>query len=338
MPVDYTTNWPVIGHEWAVAHLARSLTQDRIRHAYLISGPAGVGKTTFAKAFAMTVNCLDEEVRPCGVCRACTLTAKDSYADVRTIQAEGSTLKIEQVRDMQWMLSLRPVEARYRVIILRRFNEASPQAMDALLKTLEEPAPYVILILTADTTDTLLATIRSRCQLVSLRPLPTATVKHALEEKYHIESERAALLAQLAVGRMGWAIRATTDETLLTERAELLDLLELALGESRIGRFGLAESLSKDKDKLRSALDLWQSYWRDVLLTIHSTTTPITNRDRRHAIQQIAVGVTVEDVQRVINAIKRTAQYVEENANTRLTLEVLMLDLPRLKLLAAPPG
>ncbi len=336
--IEYSSLWPVIGHQWAVNQLASSLNHDRVRHAYLITGPAGIGKTTFARAFAQTVNCLDEQSRPCGVCRSCMLIDHDNYADVRVIQSAGSTLKIDQVRDMQRMLSLRPVEARYRVVILRRFNEASPQAMDALLKTLEEPAPYVLLILTADTTDTLLATIRSRCQLVSLRPLPTATVKHALEEKYHIESERAALLAQLAVGRMGWAIRATTDETLLTERADLLDLLELALGESRIGRFGLAENLSKDKDRLGRALDLWQSYWRDVLLTIHSTTTPITNRDRRHAIQQIAVGVTVEDVQRVINAIKRTAQYVEENANTRLTLEVLMLDLPRLKLLAAPPS
>ena len=113
--------------------------------------------------------------------------------------------------------------------------------------------------------------------------------------------------------------------------------MDHALGESRIGRFGLAESLSKDKDTLRTALDLWQSYWRDVLLTIHSTTTPITNRDHRHAIQQIAVGVTVDDVQRVLSAIKRTALYIDENVNVRLTLEVLMLDLPRIKLVAAPP-
>lgn len=334
----YTTNWSVFGHSWAVEHLTRSLEHNRARHAYLISGPEGIGKTTFARAFAQAVNCLDEHERPCGVCRACTLIARDGYADVSIIQSEGSTLKIEQVRDMQRMLSLRPVEARYRVVILRRFNEASPQAMDSLLKTLEEPAPYVILLLTADTADTLLATIRSRCQPIHLRPLATSLVRRALEQYFNVESEQAALLAQLSGGRMGWAVRAATDESLLAQRTEMLNLLEDALSQSRAGRFALADALSKEKTGLQSALELWQSYWRDVLLLIHSTTTPITNRDRRHTLQQLAVELKVDDVQKALNAIRRTSRYIDQNVNARLALEVMMLDLPRTRLISAPPG
>ncbi|MEP7284486.1 MAG: DNA polymerase III subunit delta' [Chloroflexota bacterium] len=333
----YTTQWPVIGHSWAVAQLARSLNHDRVRHAYLITGPQGVGKTTFAKAFAQAVNCLADHSRPCGVCRACTLIADNHYADVRIMQAEGTTLKIDQVRDMQHELSLRPVEARYRVVILRRFHEATLPAMDALLKTLEEPAPYVILLLTTDTADNLLPTIKSRCQPINLRTLPAPTIRRALEEHYQLDTERATLLAQLSGGRMGWAIRATADESLLEERSQLLNILEEALTQSRIGRFALAESLSKDKPTLFRALELWQTYWRDVLLLSHSTATPIANRDRRHTLQQIAVGVKTEDVQCVFAAIQRTTQYVDQNVNPRLALEVLMLDLPRVKLFAAPP-
>jgi DNA polymerase-3 subunit delta' len=335
---SYNINWPIVGHTWAVEHLSRSLAHERIRHAYLISGPEGIGKTTFARAFAQAVNCLDEHERPCGVCRACTLIARDGYADVSIIQSEGTTLKIEQIRDMQRMLSLRPVEARYRIVILRRFNEASAQAMDSLLKTLEEPSPYVILLLTADTADTLLATIRSRCQPIHLRPLPATLVRRALEAQFNVESEQAALLAQLSGGRMGWAVRAAADESLLAQRTEMLDMLEEALGQSRVGRFALADALSKEKAGLQAGLELWQSYWRDVLLLIHSTTTPITNRDRRHALQQLAVELKVDDVQKALTAIRRTTRYIDQNVNARLALEVMMLDLPRTRLISAPPG
>jgi DNA polymerase III subunit delta' len=336
--VRYAESWPVVGHSWAIEHLTRSLNHDRVRHAYLITGPAGIGKTTLARALAQAVNCLGEETRPCGVCRACTLIARDVYADVSIVQAEGGTLKIEQVREMQRTLSLRPVEGRYRVVILRRFDEASPQAMDALLKTLEEPPSYVLLLLTATTGDSLLPTIRSRCQPIHLRPLSAALVRQALEAHWQVEPERAALLAQLSGGRIGWAARAAEDKSILAERAEFLDMLEKAIGHSRVGRFALAETLSKEKEALASVLELWQSYWRDVLLLIHSTVTPITNRDRRHALEQLAVSVSVEEVQQAMAAIQRTTRYLAQNANVRLALDVLMLDLPRLQLVAAPPG
>jgi DNA polymerase III subunit delta' len=124
----------------------------------------------------------------------------------------------------------------------------------------------------------------------------------------------------------------------MTQRETWLKQLEDALGMSRVGRFALAESLSRDKAALAFMFDLWLSYWRDVLLLAHTTLTPITNRDHDHALRQIATSVRVDDILKAINAIQRTAKYLEANVNTRLALEVLLLDLPRLRLMIAPPG
>ncbi|PJF36239.1 MAG: hypothetical protein CUN49_06495 [Candidatus Thermofonsia Clade 1 bacterium] len=333
----FRPEWPIIGHEWAVRHITRSLNAERLRHAYLISGVPRIGKTTFARAFAQAVNCLSDVARPCGLCRACQMTAQGTYADFSLIEAQENALRIEQIRELTRAVALRPVEGRYRVLILRRFHEASPQAMDALLKTLEEPPPHVLLLLTADTTESLLATIKSRCQLLNLRPLPVATVRDALIDQHKVEPERAALIAQLSSGRMGWALDVLKDDSLLKQRAEWLDLLERALGESRTLRFERARHLSENRAALPTLLALWQSYWRDALLLAHHTAAAsITNRDRRHALEQIARSVKAEEIYQTLLAVRRTLRYLQANVNTRLALDALMLELPRLRLLAAP--
>lgn len=336
--MHYSSLWPVVGHDWAVEHLTRGLNAGRLRHAYLITGAAGIGKTTFAWALAQAVSCLADEGRPCGVCRACTLIRHNTYADVNIIDSDSSHLKIEQIREMQHLLALRPVEGFYRVVILRRFHDATPQAMDSLLKTLEEPPSYVLLLLTADTSESLLPTIRSRCQPIRLRPLPTPVVRHALEEHFGADPERAALLAQLSSGRMGWAVRALNDESMLEQRNEWIEKLEGALGMTRAGRFALAESLSRDKSALEPLLNLWQSYWRDALLLGYSATTPITNRDRQNGLAQIARSISVDEAHRALVAIRRTQRYLKQNVNPRLALDVLMLDLPHVRVYPAPPG
>ena len=121
-PFDYQgsklseTIWPVIGHTWAVEHLDRAIRHGRTRHAYLITGPSRIGKTTLARAFAAAVNCKEPNA-PCGTCRPCKLILKNGHPDVTVVEAEGSTLKIDQVRALQQTLALRPLEARYRVAI-----------------------------------------------------------------------------------------------------------------------------------------------------------------------------------------------------------------------------
>ena len=181
-------NWNLIGHEWAVTLLQEHVANHQVRHAYLITGPQGVGRRTLALRLVQALNCPTPQAPgvPCLQCRTCRQIEAMQHADLLVIQAEqvGGTLKVDQVRELQHSLSLAPYESRYKAALLLRFEEANPSAANALLKTLEEPAAQAILILTADSTSSLLPTIVSRCEVVRLAPLPLSLVEQGLQERW----------------------------------------------------------------------------------------------------------------------------------------------------------
>jgi DNA polymerase-3 subunit delta' len=291
-----------------------------------------VGKTTLAQALAAALLCQNEAATPCGDCRACRLVTSGNHPDLHIVESEriGGSLKIEQVRDLQRPLSLTPVEGRRRVAILCRFEEATISAANALLKTLEEPPAYVVLVVLATDADRLLPTIVSRCQQVALRPLPVATVEQALIKRWGAEAERAKLLAHLSGGRLGWAVRALKDGTTLQHRAQRLGDLDSLLSASTPERFRYAERLARDRAATQEVLDLWMGWWRDVLLLAAGANAPLTNIDRHSVLHNHARHFGIEQSTAMIKALRSAVDRLKRNANSRLTIEVLMLDLPRL--------
>jgi len=281
--------------------------------------------------FAQALNCQTptEAGVPCGECRDCKQIAAMQHPDLTLIQAEaeGGVMKVDQIREARRTLTLKPYAANYRVALFLRFHVANDSASNALLKTLEEAPSYAVLILTADNPEQLLPTIVSRCEVLRLRPLKVEEVQTAFEEK-GFETNQSKLIAHISGGRFGYARRLLESESLLMEREERLNDLQSLMSASRVEKFTYADKLSKDKDSMRRVILIWLSYWRDVMLRTAQAETPLVNIDRNMEIEDIAHRMDLSSARLVVNGLENTLEKIEENVNSRLLAEVLLLDLP----------
>ena len=334
--------WATIGYDQTQKFLARGLDAGHVAHAYLITGPAHVGKTTLALDLARALNCLQPEP-PCGECLSCLKIAHGTHPDVRVVEpgqvkdgegtasegaGGGDIITIGQIRALQHESSLSPFEGRRRVYILSDFEKASTEAANCLLKTLEEPPASVILVLTAQAMGSLLPTIVSRCQVLRLHRLPVAKVREALVKRWKVEPERAGMLANLSMGRLGWAVQASQDERLFAQRRADLDELLSALGEDRLARMDRALKLSQRRDALPDVLRQWFVWWRDVLLFQMDCPQLAINSDRKGVLQAHAETYDSKCILRCLGQVRSTYRWLQQNANARLAMEALLLQLP----------
>jgi len=331
--------WGIVGHKHAIDLLCRALAAQRVRHAYLFTGPERIGKTLLAQRFAQTLLCTggpDPRIapqNPCGACLACRKVTHGNHPDLHFISRapDKQFILIEQVRALQSDSARKTLEGRRNIFIIQDMHEMNVQAANCLLKTLEEPELDVVLLLTASDPGLLLPTILSRVQQVSLHLLTSTQIKEALEQDWKVEPEEAALIAALAAGRMGWAVQAVEDENLLVERRGQLETLTNLLAANRVERFEVAQRLSADTGKLRAILELWLLWWRDIVLATHDSLDLIVNVDMQNLAARQAAQVGQIQAERMVRAILSTMGALEQNVNARVALEVLMLDMPMIK-------
>jgi DNA polymerase-3 subunit delta' len=337
-------SWQIIGHEWAIAQLTTSLRAGTDAHAYLISGVPGLGKALLALRLAQALNCEQTEGEPCLVCRACRRIERGSHPDVRLAgmasqaaalkpdeAARQKELKIATVREWQRDIALKPYEGSRRVLILHDAERLSDEAANCMLKTLEEPPPYATIILVANSVE-LLPTIVSRCRVLRLRPLPRRQIVETLQAR-GVTPEDAALLAAWSGGRIGAALAQLDQPDEIARRDEQIQVLLALHGGGMAAGIQWAEQRAKEyrggeQEQVFAWLELWQGWWRDVLLTAAGSPEGVVNVDRRAELERAAERHQLPELYAFVARIGQAARQLRENGNPQLVLENLALHLP----------
>lgn len=331
--------WKTAGQDRIIDFLKDSIRQGSMAHAYLLTGPAHVGKMTLAVDFARALNC-PSDIPPCGTCRTCLRISEGKYTDVIMInknsgrdpkdRRKGTEVSIDTIREfLQKGANLPPYEGKYKIFIIEDADLMSIEAANCLLKTLEEPPPHVVIILLTADEKALLPTVISRCQRFELKPVSVADTEKRLFLKAGIAPEKIRLLSRLAKGCLGWALEASEDESYLKERDLRLDEFSALITRNWEERLSYIQQLPSDRSDVEELLKLWLYYCRDVMLIKYNCDEAVSNLDRMNDLKCWANMLTIFEIKEFINSLNESLVNLNYNANVHLLYEVIMLDMPK---------
>ena len=320
----------IIGHEGVVLHLQNAIQSDKVSHAYLFSGEAGSGKKTISRTFAAALQCEKGGTEPCMVCDSCKKAIGDSHPDIIFVKHEKpGSISVDDVRSqVVYDAAIKPYYSRYKIYIIPDAELLTVQAQNALLKTIEEPPEYVVIMLLTKNADMMLPTILSRCVRLDLKVVDDATIKKYLMEHLHVPDYQAEIDASFAHGSIGRAEEAAGSQEFADVTENALRLLKNS-GQMQV--FEMTEEIKKlasSKEKLEDYMDVFQFWFRDVLLfKAARDADKLVFKQEIYDIRQQARERSYENLENILEEIEKTKVRLRANVNQELALELLFLTI-----------
>jgi DNA polymerase III subunit delta' len=334
----------IIGQEHSIRFLTILLQKGMIPNALLFTGPEGVGKKMAALSFAMAANCagmtvaknkasgqnIEDSVfptEPCGTCKYCRKFDSGSHPDFIRIDPEGQVTKIFQIRELRQILSMKPFEARLRVVVISKAHTLNQEASNALLKVLEEPPDRTILILITPQISDLLPTIVSRCQHVRFNPIPVNLLAAALTQNLTMDQKEAEFIAAMANGSFSRALALKNADWIFRRNWIIKETENLDTGSVAV-ILALAEKMAKSKDKesIHDLLEMIKTWHRDLVIAKYCP-NKIINKDLMENIRNVTRQYPQNMLLRRMAVIQQAQKEIDTNVNPRLVLETLFLTL-----------
>ena len=320
----------IIGHEEVIRHLKNAIETGKISHSYILTGEHGSGKKLLAGTFAMTLQCEKGGTEPCQVCDSCKKAIGKNHPDIIMVSHEKpGSISIDEIRDQVIHdVAIKPYCSPYKVYIIPDADLMTPQAQNALLKTIEEPPEYAVIMLLTSNVDSLLPTIRSRCVRLDLKVVDDSLVKQYLMEHLHIPDYQAEIDVSFAHGSIGKAKQAATSQEFADMTENALKLLKNANKMEVYELTDAIKNLSTEKQNIADYLDIFLFWFRDVLM--FKATREIDNlvfKQEINFIKEQAKERSYENLEKILDALEKTKVRLRANVNQELALELLFLTI-----------
>ena len=320
----------IVGQEQIKEHLQNALMGKKVSHAYIINGEKSSGKEFIANVFAMSLQCEKEGAEPCQECRSCKQALSANQPDIiKVLHEKPGTISVDDIRaQINNDVAIKPYSSPYKVYIVNEAEKMTPQAQNALLKTLEEPPEYAVILLLTANVNSLLPTILSRCVVLNMKPVSDELVKKYLMEQLKVPDYKAEVCVAFARGNVGKAKSLASSEDFDNVKNEALSLLKYIRDMELYEIVAAIKKISDYKLDVNDYLDIMAIWYRDILLfKATKDANHLVFREEIQAIRKAAGRSSYEGIESVIKALDKAKSRLNANVNFELTMELLLLEI-----------
>ena len=320
----------IIGQEQLKKHFQNALSTKKISHAYIINGESKAGKEFIANIFAMALQCEKGGTQPCQECHSCKQALSGNQPDIiHVIHEKPNTISVDDIRSrINNDVGIKPYSSPYKIYIMNEAEKMTVQAQNAILKTLEEPPEYAVIILLTTNVNSLLPTILSRCVVLNMKPVPDELVRKFLMEEMQVPDYKAEVCVAFARGNIGKAKALASSEDFENVKNEALSLLKYIQDMELHEIVAAIKKIGEYKLEVNDYLDIMAIWYRDVLLfKATNDVNHLVFREEIGTLRRIAGRSSYEGIEAIIEALEKAKNRLNANVNFDLTMELLMLTI-----------
>jgi DNA polymerase-3 subunit delta' len=319
----------IIGHESIIEHLQKAIERGKVSHAYLFHGEEGSGKQTLAKAFAKTLQCQEGGRTSCNRCISCMQADSNNHPDILWVTHEKASISVDDIRNqVNGDIHIKPYSSPYKIYIIDSAEKLTEQAQNALLKTMEEPPEYAVILLLVNNINLILSTILSRSVLLNLRAVDKQVIKEYLMVQHHVPDYMARIAADFSGGNVGKAIKYASSEEFERMKDEILHILkyinDMELNEIISG----LKAITANKTSIDDYFDLILLWYRDILM-LKATKDPnlLLYKEEYQFIRKQASISSYDQIENIIKSIEKAKIRLKANVNLDIALELMLLTI-----------